>query len=380
MTSGFVLLAQPEVVVDAPVAELASSPWASSRRAGARGARRRWAVRGAGRSMAERAGRGMGGAATGSANYTRVGRQRRPRSSVDWGVHLAQSRRRTNNDRRTHRGVLAARGACPSRAQATRPAAPSPTRAGAAAEPQAKADGQGQPPARERARIAKAQNKDMQVRAKQKQPSRRRRPPLDWLARSHASPAPRGHRPAGKLVAAGKSELPSGVPDVRPQTPPRAHRRRALLRAARRRRARCSKASATPSPTRPTSPSLIFHTLPDLNWAGFYWMKGGELVLGPFQGKPACVRIAVGKGVCGTAARERRTIVVPDVRRVSRATSPATRPRAARSWCRSMRDGRGASACSTSTARRSRASTTSDARGARSAGRRFRRMPPTSGA
>ena len=59
--------------------------------------------------------------------------------------------------------------------------------------------------------------------------------------------------------------------------------------------------------------ALVFHTLPDLNWAGFYWMKGGELVLGPFQGKPACVRIALGKGVCGTAARERRTIVVPDV-------------------------------------------------------------------
>ena len=59
--------------------------------------------------------------------------------------------------------------------------------------------------------------------------------------------------------------------------------------------------------------SLIFHTLPQLNWAGFYWMKGGELVLGPFQGKPACVRIALGRGVCGTAARERRTILVPDV-------------------------------------------------------------------
>jgi L-methionine (R)-S-oxide reductase len=59
--------------------------------------------------------------------------------------------------------------------------------------------------------------------------------------------------------------------------------------------------------------SLIYHTLPDLNWAGFYWMKGGELVLGPFQGRPACVRIALGSGVCGTAARERRTIVVPDV-------------------------------------------------------------------
>src|SRR5512141_112975 len=59
--------------------------------------------------------------------------------------------------------------------------------------------------------------------------------------------------------------------------------------------------------------SLVFHALPGLNWAGFYWMKGGELVLGPFQGKPACVRIALGRGVCGTAARDRRTIVVPDV-------------------------------------------------------------------
>ena len=59
--------------------------------------------------------------------------------------------------------------------------------------------------------------------------------------------------------------------------------------------------------------SLVFHTLPDLNWAGFYWLKDGGLVLGPFQGKPACVRIAVGKGVCGTAAATRRTVVVPDV-------------------------------------------------------------------
>jgi len=59
--------------------------------------------------------------------------------------------------------------------------------------------------------------------------------------------------------------------------------------------------------------SLVFHTLPELNWAGFYWLKGRELVLGPFQGKPACVRIAMGRGVCGTAARERHTILVPDV-------------------------------------------------------------------
>ena len=59
--------------------------------------------------------------------------------------------------------------------------------------------------------------------------------------------------------------------------------------------------------------ALLFHTLPDLNWAGFYWMKDAVLVLGPFQGKPACARIALGKGVCGSAAQERRTIIVPDV-------------------------------------------------------------------
>jgi L-methionine (R)-S-oxide reductase len=61
--------------------------------------------------------------------------------------------------------------------------------------------------------------------------------------------------------------------------------------------------------------ALVFHTLPDLNWAGFYWMKQGELVLGPFQGKPACVRIAIGAGVCGAAARDKRTVVVEDVHR-----------------------------------------------------------------
>jgi GAF domain-containing protein len=59
--------------------------------------------------------------------------------------------------------------------------------------------------------------------------------------------------------------------------------------------------------------ALLFHTIPDLNWAGFYLMRGGELVLGPFQGKPACVRIPVGRGVCGTAVAERRSLVVPDV-------------------------------------------------------------------
>jgi GAF domain-containing protein len=53
--------------------------------------------------------------------------------------------------------------------------------------------------------------------------------------------------------------------------------------------------------------------LPDLNWAGFYLMRNGGLVLGPFQGKPACVRIAVGHGVCGTAVARRTSVVVPDV-------------------------------------------------------------------
>jgi len=59
--------------------------------------------------------------------------------------------------------------------------------------------------------------------------------------------------------------------------------------------------------------ALIFQELPDVNWAGFYFARGNELVLGPFQGKPACVRIALGAGVCGTAFAEGRTIVVPDV-------------------------------------------------------------------
>jgi L-methionine (R)-S-oxide reductase len=59
--------------------------------------------------------------------------------------------------------------------------------------------------------------------------------------------------------------------------------------------------------------ALIYDALPDLNWAGLYLYKSGELVLGPFQGKPACVRIALGKGVCGTAAARRETILVEDV-------------------------------------------------------------------
>ena len=61
--------------------------------------------------------------------------------------------------------------------------------------------------------------------------------------------------------------------------------------------------------------SLLYHTLPDVNWVGFYFLRDDELVVGPFQGKPACVRIALGKGVCGTAAVERKTQVVADVER-----------------------------------------------------------------
>ena len=59
--------------------------------------------------------------------------------------------------------------------------------------------------------------------------------------------------------------------------------------------------------------ALIFDRLPDLNWAGFYLLKGGELVLGPFQGKPACIRIALGRGVCGTAAAKAASVLVEDV-------------------------------------------------------------------
>ncbi len=59
--------------------------------------------------------------------------------------------------------------------------------------------------------------------------------------------------------------------------------------------------------------ALLWQTLPDINWAGFYLAEDGALILGPFQGKPACIRIPFGKGVCGTAAKEDRTVLVPDV-------------------------------------------------------------------
>ncbi|MEO8436175.1 MAG: GAF domain-containing protein [Pyrinomonadaceae bacterium] len=59
--------------------------------------------------------------------------------------------------------------------------------------------------------------------------------------------------------------------------------------------------------------ALIYHSLPDLNWAGFYFLQGEQLVLGPFQGQPACVRIEMGKGICGTAALKRETVIVSNV-------------------------------------------------------------------
>ena len=59
--------------------------------------------------------------------------------------------------------------------------------------------------------------------------------------------------------------------------------------------------------------ALLYDTLPDLNWAGFYLIEGGSLLLGPFQGKPACIRIPLGKGVCGTAAERDETQLVADV-------------------------------------------------------------------
>lgn len=61
--------------------------------------------------------------------------------------------------------------------------------------------------------------------------------------------------------------------------------------------------------------ALLFQELPGVNWVGFYLLEGEELILGPFQGKPACVRIPLGKGVCGSAARQKAAIAVADVRK-----------------------------------------------------------------
>lgn len=61
--------------------------------------------------------------------------------------------------------------------------------------------------------------------------------------------------------------------------------------------------------------AVLYHALPEVNWAGFYLLRGEDLVLGPFQGQPACVRIGPGRGVCGAAAEQRKTLVVFDVHR-----------------------------------------------------------------
>ncbi len=61
--------------------------------------------------------------------------------------------------------------------------------------------------------------------------------------------------------------------------------------------------------------ALLFHSLPDVNWVGFYVCRDSELIVGPFQGNPACARIPLDKGVCGAAARQKETVLVPDVSR-----------------------------------------------------------------
>jgi len=73
--------------------------------------------------------------------------------------------------------------------------------------------------------------------------------------------------------------------------------------------------------------AMLAQVLPDVNWVGFYLAQGEELVLGPFQGKPACVRIPFGKGVCGKAAETGETVIVPDVGKFSGhiACDPASR-------------------------------------------------------
>lgn len=74
-----------------------------------------------------------------------------------------------------------------------------------------------------------------------------------------------------------------------------------------------SKGSNDPVPVMANASAMLFHAVPDINWAGFYIVKNGELLLGPFQGNVACVRIQKGKGVCGTAWETDSTQVVPDV-------------------------------------------------------------------
>ena len=100
-------------------------------------------------------------------------------------------------------------------------------------------------------------------------------------------------------------------------------------------RGRCFAGERDPWANAANAAALVFEALPDLNWAGFYFLRGGELVVGPFQGRVACVRIPLGQGVCGTAAANGARRSSSPTCTSSRATSPAMRPRTPRSWCRS---------------------------------------------
>jgi GAF domain-containing protein len=79
--------------------------------------------------------------------------------------------------------------------------------------------------------------------------------------------------------------------------------------------------------------SVLYHSLDAVNWAGFYLFDGTELVLGPFHGKPACIRISIGRGVCGTSAAEKRTVVVPDVEVFPERSGGADDPRRSARGC-----------------------------------------------
>jgi GAF domain-containing protein len=214
-------------------------------------------------------------------NYTRVRRQR-AREFRYRSVHVAHPRRKHNESETLAVLVVRARPA------ASRPAI-EPSRARGRRRPRPR---QGHARPQERARSPRRRTSRHEV-AKQERRTEEA-PAVDSLARSGLAKPPRA-RPAG-VGPRGKIGV-LRVPDVRPQAasasnrapPSLVEQARALLAGER---------DAAPTP--PTSLADLPH-LPDLNWAGFYWMKGGELVLGPFQGKPAVRAHRAGRGVCGTA-------------------------------------------------------------------------------
>lgn len=89
--------------------------------------------------------------------------------------------------------------------------------------------------------------------------------------------------------------------------------KRALYRLLKERLSALMEGERNPLPNMANMSALLFESLPQINWAGFYLAQGAELVLGPFQGKPACIRIPFGRGVCGAAAEQGRAQIVPDV-------------------------------------------------------------------